>query len=129
MDGEMNVDEFIQTFQSQKTTHHLRKIKSEKLRELLRSRRPTQYSYRYQRALDSRSRTARITRFPLIKTVNAHEPASFQWEKRDMFIILLRFCKNVFVSKQVQNVGAVLAIFDQLPGIRITEQPDTANKE
>lgn len=47
MDGEMNVDEFIQTFQSQKTTHHLRKIKSEKLRELLRSRRPTQYSYRY----------------------------------------------------------------------------------
>ncbi|XP_015770533.1 PREDICTED: vacuolar protein sorting-associated protein 37B-like [Acropora digitifera] len=47
MDGEINVDEFIQTFQSQKTTHHLRKIKSEKLSELLRSRRPSQYSYRY----------------------------------------------------------------------------------
>lgn len=47
MDGEIHVDEFIQTFQSQKTTHHLRKIKSEKLSELLRSRRPSQYSYRY----------------------------------------------------------------------------------
>ncbi|KAK2558169.1 Vacuolar protein sorting-associated protein 37B [Acropora cervicornis] len=47
MDGEINVDEFIQTFQSQKTTHHLRKIKSEKLSELLRTRRPSQYSYRY----------------------------------------------------------------------------------
>lgn len=46
MDGEMNVEEFIQTFRSQKTTHHLRKIKSEKLSELLRSRR-SQYSYRY----------------------------------------------------------------------------------
>lgn len=46
MDGEMNVEEFIQTFQSQKTVHHLRRIKSEKLNELLRSRSSSQYSYR-----------------------------------------------------------------------------------
>lgn len=47
LDGEMNVEDFIQTFQSQKTLHHLRRIKTEKLTELLRSRRPSQYSYRF----------------------------------------------------------------------------------
>lgn len=47
MDGEMNVEDFIQTFQSQKTLHHLRKIKTEKLTELLRSRTSSQYSYRF----------------------------------------------------------------------------------
>ena len=47
MDGEMNVEDFIQAFQSQKTVHHLRRIKSEKLSELLRSRTSSQYSYRF----------------------------------------------------------------------------------
>ncbi|XP_073258014.1 vacuolar protein sorting-associated protein 37B-like [Porites lutea] len=47
LDREMNVEDFIQTFQSQKTLHHLRRIKTEKLTELLRSRRPSQYSYRF----------------------------------------------------------------------------------
>jgi len=47
MDGEMEVEEFIQTFQSQKTVHHLRRIKSEKLSELLRSRTSSQFSYRF----------------------------------------------------------------------------------
>lgn len=46
LDGEINVEEFIQSFQSQKTIHSLRKIKSEKLTELLRSRMSSQYSYR-----------------------------------------------------------------------------------
>jgi len=47
MDGEMEVEEFIQTFQSQKTVHHLRRTKSEKLSELLRSRTSSQFSYRF----------------------------------------------------------------------------------
>ncbi|CAH3110100.1 unnamed protein product [Pocillopora meandrina] len=46
LDGEINVEDFIQSFQSQKTIHSLRKIKSEKLTELLRSRMSSQYSYR-----------------------------------------------------------------------------------
>jgi len=47
LDGEINVEDFIQTFQSQKTVHSLRKIKTEKLSELLRSRTSSQYSYRF----------------------------------------------------------------------------------
>lgn len=46
LDGEINVEDFIQSFQSQKTIHSLRKIKSEKLTELLRSMMSSQYSYR-----------------------------------------------------------------------------------
>lgn len=46
LDGEINVEDFIQSFQSQKTIHSLRKIKSEKLTELFRSRMSSQYSYR-----------------------------------------------------------------------------------
>lgn len=46
LDGEINVEDFIQSFQSQKTIHSLRKIKSEKLTEVLRSRMSSQYSYR-----------------------------------------------------------------------------------
>lgn len=46
LDGEINVEDFIQSFQSQKTIHNLRKIKSEKLTELLRSMMSSQYSYR-----------------------------------------------------------------------------------
>ena len=47
LDGEINVEDFIQTFQSQKTVHSLRKVKTEKLSELLRSRTSSQYSYRF----------------------------------------------------------------------------------
>lgn len=47
LDGEINAEDFIQTFQSQKTVHSLRKIKTEKLSELLRSRMSSQYSYRF----------------------------------------------------------------------------------
>lgn len=47
LDGEINAEDFIQTFQSQKTVHSLRKIKTEKLSELLRSRTSSQYSYRF----------------------------------------------------------------------------------
>ncbi|PFX21542.1 Vacuolar protein sorting-associated protein 37B [Stylophora pistillata] len=46
LDGEINAEDFIQAFQSQKTIHSLRKIKTEKLTELLRSRMSSQYSYR-----------------------------------------------------------------------------------
>lgn len=46
LDGEINVEDFIQSFQSQKAIHNLRKIKSEKLTELLRSMMSSQYSYR-----------------------------------------------------------------------------------
>lgn len=47
LDGEINAEDFIQTFQNQKTVHSLRKIKTEKLSELLRSRTSSQYSYRF----------------------------------------------------------------------------------
>lgn len=46
LDGEINAEDFIQAFQSQKTIHSLRKIKTEKLTELLRSRMSSQFSYR-----------------------------------------------------------------------------------
>lgn len=46
LDGEINVEDFIQAFHSQKMVHSLRKIKTEKLSELLRSRMSSQYSYR-----------------------------------------------------------------------------------
>ncbi|KAK3731054.1 hypothetical protein QZH41_019213 [Actinostola sp. cb2023] len=47
LEGEMDVETFIQTFHSQKTLHHLRRVKSEKLNELLQQRRPSQHNYRF----------------------------------------------------------------------------------
>ncbi|XP_031566274.1 vacuolar protein sorting-associated protein 37C-like [Actinia tenebrosa] len=45
LEREIDVDTFIRTFQSQKALHHLRKVKSEKLNELLRQRTSSQCSY------------------------------------------------------------------------------------
>ncbi|KXJ28946.1 vacuolar protein sorting-associated protein 37C [Exaiptasia diaphana] len=46
LEGDMDVETFIQTFQQQKTLHHLRRVKSEKLNELLQKRTPSQ-NYRF----------------------------------------------------------------------------------
>lgn len=47
LEKEIASDEFIQKFLEQKTLHHLRRTKTEKLTELLRSRMSSQYSYRF----------------------------------------------------------------------------------
>ncbi|EDO31948.1 predicted protein [Nematostella vectensis] len=47
LDGKMSMEDFIQTFMPQKALHHLRRVKAEKLTELLQQRRSGQCSYKF----------------------------------------------------------------------------------
>ena len=47
LDGETSVEDFMQKFLKEKTLHHMRHVKTEKLAELVKQRVPQSYSYRF----------------------------------------------------------------------------------
>ena len=74
------------------------------------------------------------TRFSHRTTFIARKSASFWREKFDTVVILVpRFCKNAVVSKQVKNMVALMAFYDQQKGSVTSNKNNwatyTANKE
>jgi len=84
-------------------------------------------------SLDSRTWKTTSTRFSRRTTVSLHKPVSFWGRNLIPLSFNMRFCKNVFVLKEVRNTVAVFALIifsinqkakrAQLPAMRTTEQP------
>ena len=70
----------------------------------------------WSRALDSRTRKTKITRFFHRTTVSARKQRRFSGENVIPSSFSTRFCKNVVVSKRVKSTVAGLAFFDQQNG-------------